>query len=186
MVCQDQYLADVFKQPPLTAYRRQTNLRDLLIKSKVPPTPKHYPNRNRAGMFKCTKTYCTACPYINTGNKVKVNNTRYWNITKRVSCDTFNCIYLIECQIDGCKKRYIGHTGRLLKFRLSDHRGYITNKVVSQATGAHFNLPGHSLADLRITILEQVKKSNRDYRREREKYFIRLFDTYNNGLNREK
>ena len=35
MVKQNQYLAEVFKEPPLTAYRRQRNLRDILIKSKV-------------------------------------------------------------------------------------------------------------------------------------------------------
>ena len=111
---------------------------------------------------------------------------KLWNITKKVSCDTFNCVYLIECQIDSCRQRYIGQTGRLLKYRLADHRGYIINQVVSKATGAHFNLPGHSLAHLKITILEQIRNSNLEYRKEREKYFIRLFNTYNNGMNREK
>ena len=180
MVTQDQYLAEVFKQPPLTAYRRQTNLRDLLIKSRVPPIPKHYPNRVMKGMFKCNKLHCTSCPYINTGSKVNIHGTKYWNINRKVSCDTFNCVYLIECQKDSCKPRYIGQTGRLLKHRLSDHRGYVINKVVSKATGAHYNLPGHSLADMRITILEQIKNNNIEYRKDREKYFIRLFNTYNN------
>ena len=60
----------------------------------------------------------------------------------------------------------------ILKFRLADHRGYINNQVVSKATGAHFNLPGHSLAHLKITILEQVKFNNEEYRREREKSII--------------
>ena len=186
MVSQDQYIAEVFKQPPLTAFRQQNNLRDLLIKSKVPPIPKQYPTRKRTGMVKCNRLYCTSCPYINTGNTVKINGTKYWNITRRVSCDTFNCVYLIECNIDSCKQHYIGQTGSLLKYRLADHRGYIINQVVSKATGAHFNLPGHILADIRITILEQVKYNNLEYRKEREKYFIRLFNTYNNGLNKEK
>ena len=108
------------------------------------------------------------------------------NINNRVSCETFNCVYLIECQIDTCRQKYIGHTGRLLKFRLADHRGYINNQVVSKATGAHFNLPGHSLADMRITVLEQVKFNSEEYRREREKYFINLFNTYHKGMNKEK
>ena len=75
-------------------------------------------------------------------------------------------------------------SGRQLKHRLADHRGYIINQVVSRATGPHFNLPGHSLADLSVTILEQTK-SDPEYRREREKYFIRKFDTVNNGINKE-
>ena len=51
--------------------------------------------------------------------------------------------------------------------------------------GAHYNLPGHNLADLKVTILEQTKSSDEDYRMEREKYFIRKFDAFNKGLNRE-
>ena len=52
--------------------------------------------------------------------------------------------------------------------------------------GDHFNLPGHSLANVKITILEQVKKLDIMYRKEREKYFINKFNTYHQGLNREK
>ena len=44
--------------------------------------------------------------------------------------------------------------------------GYIINKDESQATGAHFNLPGHSLANIKSTILEQVHKKNDIYRKE--------------------
>ena len=63
MIGQDKHLKECFEQPPLTAFRRQTNLRDLLIKSKVPPPTKPYPQRNIRGMTRCAKS-CTACPYI--------------------------------------------------------------------------------------------------------------------------
>ena len=36
MVSQDPYLSEVFSQPPLTAYKRQKNIRDHLIRAKVP------------------------------------------------------------------------------------------------------------------------------------------------------
>ena len=81
-----------------------------------------------------------------------------------------------------CRLRYIGTTGRQFKFRLA---GFITNQVVNTATGAHFNLPGLILADLKVTILEHTKSSDEDYRIEREKHFIRKFDAFNKGLNRE-
>ena len=73
----------------------------------------------------------------------------------------------------------------MLKNRLSDHRGYITNQVLNVSTGDHFNLPGHSLANVQITILEHVKKNYTMYRKEREKYLINKFNTYHQGLNRE-
>ena len=46
------------------------------------------------------------------------------------------------------------------------------------------NDPGHSLADLRVTILEQVKKKCILYRKEREEYFIRKFNTVHEGINK--
>ena len=79
----------------------------------------------------------------------------------------------------------IGETGRLLKNRLSDHRGYITNQVLSVSTGNHFNLPGHSLAHEKVTILEQVKKTDTMYRKEREKYLINKCTTFHEVINRE-
>ena len=38
---------------------------------------------------------------------------------------------------------------------LSDHRGYVVNKRYKYS---YFNLPVHSLADLPVIIIEQVKK----------------------------
>ena len=103
-----------------------------------------------------------------------------------LTCDNSNIIYMIQCNIDRCLKRYIGECKRSLRERLSDHRGYISNQVISQATGAHFNLPGHSLANLTITILEKVKNNDDEYRKQREKYFIRKFNTYYKELNRQQ
>ena len=44
-------------------------------------------------------------------------------------------------------------------------------------------LCGHSLADINMVILEKVKKNDELYRKEREHYFIRKFNTYYKGLN---
>ena len=74
-------------------------------------------------------------------------------------------------------KVYIGETNRFLKFRLADHRGYVVSKDTTQATGRHFNLPGHNLADMSITVVEQVRKNDIIYRKEREEKHIRRFDT---------
>ena len=82
--------------------------------------------------------------------------------------------------------QYIGQTKWQLKYIIADHRGYITNKVLSSPTGEHFNLPGHSLADMRTSVIEQVKKNDEYYRKERETYCINKFNTYYEGLNREK
>ena len=92
---------------------------------------------------------------------------------------------MIQCQKDKCKEKYIGQTGRLFKFRIAEHRRYIKNQVTSEATGAHFNLPGHSLADMKFTVIEQVKYNSEAYRREQEIYHINKFNTFYQGLIRE-
>lgn len=185
MTFQDQYMGEVFPQPPLTAFKRQKNLRDILVRAKVPEPQRKHEQRTLRGMSKCGSN-CTACPYIKTGNKVKVTKNKYWNINRHVNCQSFNVVYLIECNKDYCKKKYIGETGRIFKFRLDEHRGYVNTKDESQATGAHFNLPGHSLANMQATILELVNRYDEEYRKEREHFYIRKFNSYHDGMNKKK
>ena len=59
----------------------------------------------------------------------------------------------------------------------------MTNKHLNLATGYHFNLPGHSVSDLTVTILEKVRYNTEAYRKERENPLISKFDTFYNGLN---
>ena len=59
-----------------------------------------------------------------------------------------------------------------------EHRGYISNIFSNKATGHHFNLPGHSINNVTVTIIEKVKKNDTQYRKEREKFHIRKFNTY--------
>ena len=49
---------------------------------------------------------------------------------------------------------------------------------MEQATGEHFTLPGHSISNMKMTIVERVKKNDDQYRKEREKYFIDKFNTF--------
>ena len=110
-----------------------------------------------------------------------------WMLNRKLSCENSNIIYMIECQKSNCKEnRYIGESGRPLKYRLAEHRGYVVNQTTSNATGAHFNSPGHSLSDMKVLILEQVKIRSAEYRKEREKYFIHKFNTFYEGMNRQQ
>ena len=80
---------------------------------------------------------------------------------------------MIECDKDKCKQRYIGETKRPIKHRIANHRGYVVNKHIDKATGAHFNSAGqgragHSLTNMKFTILDKVKTNNDNYRKQRE------------------
>ena len=148
----------------------------------MPHPLKLYSKRVIKGMKKCNRQ-CPACPYIKEGKVIKAANFT-WSINMDLNCESSNIIYMIECNIDRCKMRYIGESERKLSKRLSEHRGYVTNHLLSQATGYHFNLPGHNISNMTITAIEKVKKMDSSYRKERERYHIRKFNTYYHGLNR--
>ena len=67
---------------------------------------------------------------------------------------------------------------------MGEHRGYVTNKIFSEATGVHFNSRGHKLADMEVTILEKVYNTDQIFLREREKMWIRKFNSKRAGINR--
>ena len=133
-------------------------------------------------MTKCGQN-CTACPYGMTKNRVKVNDREEWKIKSEVTCSTINCVFMLHC--DKCGKIYIGETGRILRARLSDHRGYINNQVITATTGDHINLVGHSLANHKVIILEKVEKNDEMYIKQREKYFINKLSTFYECINKE-
>ena len=50
-------------KPPFVAYRRSSNLRDLLVKAQLPViSTNHFP----PGSFRCGQN-CATCPYITNG-----------------------------------------------------------------------------------------------------------------------
>ena len=184
MVSQEPYLKEVFKEPPLTAYRRTQNLRGHLTRSKVAKKQPLYPRRYQKGMQKCGNN-CTACPYIKECKSFKINGQE-WKLKNQFNCNTYNAVYAIFCLKENCNNVYIGESKRMLWSRVADHRGYVSRSETDKATGAHFSLPGHSLADLRVTIIENTRGKSTQYRKEREHFYIRHFNTFYKGMNRQK
>ena len=134
-------------------------------------------------MTKCNN--CPTCPFVKVGKIVKsAASSAVVPINKPVNCRTSNAIYCISCK--KCQtQQYIGECERSLQARFADHRGYVTNKHLNKATGVHFNLPGHSIADMEVTILEKVLNKDSNFRKIRETFFIEKFNTKYKGLNRK-
>jgi len=115
-------------------------------------------------MKRCNKL-CPACPYIQECKVI--NDTKFiWKIRNNLNCESTNVVYMIECQLQHCKQRYIGET-TYLKRRIMEHVGYVKSEMLSKATGSHFNLPGHNVSHLWVTVLEKVKKNDTIYRKGR-------------------
>ena len=92
----------------------------------------------------------------------------------------------LSAKKEKCKKACLGETKRMLKFGLSNHCGYARNQTLDKAISEHFSLPGYSLSDLSITVIEQSKRNNSLYRKKREEYYINCYNTLYKGLNKKK
>ena len=110
MVHKNSYLSEVFTRPPLTSYRRQPNIRNYLIRAKLPENEKK--SGGLKGMNKCCK-WCPACPYIKEGKSVKIKN-KEWKIFKPYDCNSYNVVHAVTCKKEKCKKAKLGETKRML------------------------------------------------------------------------
>ena len=137
------------------------------MRAKVPPLAPARPKRNLPGMNKCAKG-CPTCPFVKQGKMVRaaaINCTV--EITQQLDCQTKNIVYCIGCK--KCPVQYIGESDRTLQDRFAEHRGYVNNHHMNKATGQHFNLPGHRISDMEVTILEKLWNQDPQYRKTREK-----------------
>ena len=71
----------MFEQPPLSAFGRQNNSRDMPIKSKVPSPPPIHPKWVIKGMSNCGKS-CTACSYVEVEKTIRIEENNVWKIEK--------------------------------------------------------------------------------------------------------
>ena len=182
MITRDPKLQEIFPDPPLVAYKVAPNLRSKLIRAKIPPEPSTRPRRIRPGMKKCGKPRCPACPYIQTGPTFKATATAYKvDLNSEVDCTTTNLCYAISCGVPRCGQQYIGQTSKSLKERFAQHLGYVDRNV--EATGRHFNLPGHSKSDMLVQVVEKIHNKHVWAREEIESIHIRKANTYHKGIN---
>ena len=123
-------------------------------------------------MTKCHR--CPICPFIKEEKVITQNKTR-WKLNTHMNCQSENVVYMIICKKENCNLKYIGESERSIKDR----------GIRTQATWEHFNLPGHSLHDMEVIGLEIVWKKDILYRKERESYLIRKFNTFRMGINKQ-
>ena len=187
MTLNDQRLREIFEHPPMVAFRqpRSASLRARLVKTKLPSRKQ----RSLPGLKKCQQPRCNTCSFIQEGKKtVSSNNKKICiNLQESVTCESKNVVYCISCDKAACNFiQYIGETQAKLKVRFSQHLGYVRSADYEKyPTGKHFNLPGHSMTNMKLSILEKCKIESSNYRKIREAEFINKFDTLRNGLNRK-
>ena len=142
--------------------RRPQNLRDILVRAKLPQTtdpsrdttgtPTNVPTTQRT----CTRRSCRYCPKLNHSGSITSHATgRKYYAKQNVNCKTNNLIYCINCT--HCGLQYIGQTKRTLMERFQGHFYNINNNKREDTIGRHFNSQGHhGIQDIEIYILDFI------------------------------
>ena len=112
-------------------------------------------------------------------------------ITDNINCQDDNVIYYWRCIKKNCRSypncEYIGKTTQKFQIRMAQHRDYIKRGILTEAAGEHFaSGGGHSVSDLLGCAIEKVKSRDPYILKTREHFYIRKFNTYHAGLNRER
>ena len=135
-------------------------------------------------MKRC-KNNCNICPYVNVCKSVKSTYTdKTVPLNKEYDCQTQNLVYLVHCK--KCNDQYVGETKNTLKKRFTQHLGYVDSRDFRQATGRHFNLPGHQKSHMSITVLEKIYTDDTAYRKRRESHYIEELNLKYRGMNRRR
>jgi len=130
----------------------------------------------------CEKALCKCCMHINiTSVFYNTDRDRIFTIDCSFDCNSKDVIYVISCL--KCNKLYVGQTARMVKDRLNNHRSDIKLKK-GTAISLHFNEPGHSIKDLKITPIVDISEFQTQDRTKIEYEFMSLLNTtYPVGLN---
>ena len=146
---------------------------------------------NGIGWKKCGNQ-CKICSFtLNKCTEItgKASNYKH-KINQPLTCDTTNIIYYWTCTKQNCPDypecEYIGESKRPFKDRFSEHRDYIKSENILYPAGLHFNKKGHSVADLKGMVIEKVISKDPFVRKERERQYIKKFQTFKKGLNQEQ
>ena len=176
---EDSRTSKIFNKPPLKAFRRAKNLKDLLVRSSL---PRNLPHQS-PGTFPCNRTVCRTCPHVNSSSTIATPKGHVY-ITGHFSCIAEHVVYCLSCT--KCPSIvYIGETGRRLANRFREHRRDIINGRNDLPVPAHFNQPNHTLEDMKVAVLK-AGLANQEYRKKQEMRLIFKYGTVGpRGLNQD-
>ena len=137
--------------PPLIAFHRPRNLKDLLVQAALQCTLREPP-----GNYRCRAPKCKTCPILESSNEFSSLTTgQLFKLKTRASCKSSNVIYLITCR--KCGLQYVGEMGQPLHLRVNGHRFDITHRRTDESpVSNHFNSRLHALADMSIMVIEHA------------------------------
>ena len=106
--------------------RRAKNLRDILVRARLPRTAPTRDTRDSSKVptkttNKCNKAHCQYCSLLNRSGRItSIVTQKEYNTRSKVTCRSNNIIYCLCCTV--CGNQYVGQTKRPLVDRLREHQ----------------------------------------------------------------
>ena len=172
ILLQDPVNKKIFPDPPMVAFRRPQNLRDLLTRASV-----SLPEEVEPGLRNCGKNKCSLHNRNNPSKSIEsfVEKSENFEVKNSFNCLDHNVVYLISCKKRNCTAQYVGETGRTFKERADEHLSAIRDAKKNCAISYHFNTrKGHGISNVSFQILEKCKYPDTAFRRTREHFYIQL------------
>ena len=166
---------------PKFIHRRHKTLEKELIKAEVQPTDEQfldialtlqtspttakchiqlpYLRRTLTAAIRCQNSRCATCQsHLICSNAFKCTKTETsYPLRHSFTCKSSNVVYLITCT--KCHKQYVGMTTSPLSTRINQHQTNILRKVPIYIS-KHFNLPNHSLTNLKVQPIDKANSYN--------------------------
>ena len=200
ILTEDAEMKKVFPAPPLVCYQRVQNIREMIVKAKLPTSSTRSSTRikdSKNGFKPCMKPNCPVCDQLEIKGKlvktVQCSSTgEEVEVKGKLTCSTTNLVYCITCRKGGPASQPIHSTSvRRASHWLSGSGGtrgrwYRRARKATAPVGIHFGQPGHSIHDLEIIPLEKIRQENSLLRKIRESFYIQKFNCVSKGLNKKK
>jgi hypothetical protein len=182
MVRDSDRMRQAVPEPPVIWERNCRSLKNILMPTCLPEEKDPRPS----GVYKCTATRCTMCNnHLVEGTSFQSHQTQeVFEHRTAFTCTSANLIYVLWC--NQCRNtQYVGETMTPLKKRFYQHYQDIRTNKGTLVT-RHFNLPGHTIKDMKVMPIELAHCAPADHARRltREAFWMtKLRTTYPLGLN---
>ena len=157
--------SEVFPEPPLIAFRRCKNLKDILVRARL--SNEGNGGTDKKGCPRCGKSRCQVCNIMSNSEHFHSNiDSREYRINYSFNCDSSNVVYLLECTV--CGVQNIGSTCTPFRLRFNNYKA-CSRKFNSRASVPqvelfrHFSEEGHHgfLKDISVKIIDRLTGGNR-------------------------
>ena len=161
-------LEKIYPSAPITAFRRDQNLGDILVHVKH---AKLFQNK-KEGTHPCVKE-CKICQHVRDTNTIE--RGKVFVFKDPITCKSSHIVYGIFCH--GCQDvQYVGETGTTVYERMANHLSTI-RKEKNEPIPQHFANEGHDINDFRWFGIEKMKTEDIHVRKIRESFWIKKLGT---------